>query len=232
MTYRLVLDPAMIPKLFAYPAHCAPAEDGMIKRTISLQQRRSQQGFSLIVVFSLVAIMAATAAAVLLSSRTDVKVSGRQREATTAFFTAEAGIAYSKQYLANVWDPTSFWTAQLSEAARVQSYDMGNIQVGSGAKLPTLKARHTCTFTNNANDPSGDPKVDQDGKIIVTCTGLALDSTGNTALASSTVQVEVEWGGVSTLKGNYQAMQNQSASGVGHSNTLNPVDMTQAPSSL
>jgi type II secretory pathway pseudopilin PulG len=199
----------------------------MKRKTMNITKRRGQQGFSLIVVFSLVAIMAATAAAVLLSSRTDVKVSGRQRESTLSFFTAEAGVAYAKRYLAGQWNPTTFWTGVLGDSTTNVTYDMGGNQV-AGIELPTLKARYTYSFSNNPDDPSLDPTVDQDGRVIITSVGEALDSSGSNVLARTTVQVEVAFGSMQLLKGNYQAMQNQSASGAASSTDLNAVDMSQS----
>lgn len=191
------------------------------------RRRRGEAGFSLIVVFSLVAIMAAMAAAVLLSSRTDIKVSGRQREGTVAFFTAEAGLAYAKSYLVTKWSPTLFWTAALSEGPKTGVYDFGGVDMG-GKKLPLLRARYTYSFSNNPDDPSGSATVDGDGRVVITSTGVALDAAGTTVLSTSTVQVEVSYGAPSTLKGNYQAMQGQSASGASSSKDIQPVDMTKS----
>lgn len=203
-----------------------PARGGVRAGRLN-RARRGQAGFSLIVVFSLVAIMAAVAAAVLLTSRTDVKVSGRQREGTVAFFTAEAGVAYAKSYLVTKWSPTLFWTSVLSEGSKTGSYDFGGVDMG-GKRLPLLRARYTYSFSNNPDDPSGSATVDGDGRVVITSTGVALDAAGNTALSTSTVQVEVSYGAPSTLKGNYQAMQGQSASGASSSKDIQPVDMTKS----
>jgi len=190
-------------------------------------RRRGQAGFSLIVVFSLVAIMAAVAMAVLLASRTDIKVSGRQRESRVAFFTAEAGVAYGKKYLVTKWNPITFWSGVLSEGPKTATYDLGGVDMG-GKRLPLLKARYTYSFSNNPDDPSGSSTVDSDGRVVITSTGVALDSAGTTVLATSTVQVEVSYGASSDLKGNYQAMQGQSASGASSSKDIQPVDMSKS----
>jgi Tfp pilus assembly protein PilX len=50
------------------------------------EQTRRPTGFSLVVIFLLLALMAAAATAVLLATRTDTRISGRQRETTLAFF--------------------------------------------------------------------------------------------------------------------------------------------------
>jgi hypothetical protein len=157
--------------------------------------------------------MAAAATAVLLSTRTDVRVSGRHREAALSFFAAEAGIAYAKSYLSQQWGGATFWTSTLGKPPTVTTYTVGGIQVGSET-LPQLNSRYTFTIANNNADPSGDPLIDQDGIVVVTSVGVALDRSGNKVLAETTVQVEVQWSSVSISKGDYSAMQGQSASGV------------------
>jgi hypothetical protein len=61
--------------------------------------RRRDRGFSLIVLFMLVIIMIGVAAAVMLSTQEDLAVSGQDREALTAFYSAEYGVAQAKDWL-------------------------------------------------------------------------------------------------------------------------------------
>lgn len=188
---------------------------------------RAQRGFSLIVIFLLLALMAAAATAVLLASRTDTRVSGRQRETTLAFFSAEAGIAYGKAFLTAQWHPTGFWTGVLDDPPNSVSYEVGGFDIGGGDTLPKLNSRYTYSFTNNANDAGG-PTTDTDGRVIITSVGQALDRSGTKVLAQVTLQVEVEWSSVQYLKGGYQTQQNQSASGVSNSSDTGAVDMNSS----
>jgi hypothetical protein len=61
--------------------------------------RDRQRGFTLIVVFLLIILMVGVAATVMLSSQTDLRISGQDREATTAFYAAETGLAFGKDWL-------------------------------------------------------------------------------------------------------------------------------------
>ncbi len=61
--------------------------------------RRRQRGFTLIIVFLLVVLMVGVAAVVMLSSQTDLRIAGQDREATIAFYAAESGVAYAKDWL-------------------------------------------------------------------------------------------------------------------------------------
>lgn len=191
-------------------------------------RRPGQQGFSLIVVFALMALMAAMAASVLLSGRGDIQVAGRQRESTVSFFTAEAGVTYAKVYLSHQWNTATFWTSVLAEQPRTQEYDVGGITLGGGQTLPKLRTRYTFRFRNNADDPGLDPLVDTDARVIIQSVGEALDDSGLVVLARTTVEVEVQYGSPNLMKGGYQAQANMSASGVGVSVDLNPVQMNQS----
>lgn len=185
---------------------------------------RAQRGFSLIVIFLLLALMAAAATAVLLASRTDTRVSGRHRETTLAFFAAEAGVAYGKAFLTTQWQPTGYWTSVLDDPANSVTYEVGGFDIGGGDVLPKLNTRYTYSYSNNANDTGG-PNSDTDGRVIITSVGQALDRSGNKVLAQVTLQVEVEWSSVQFLKGDYSTQQNQSASGVSKSSDTGAVDM-------
>ncbi len=191
------------------------------------EQKRRQTGFSLIVIFLLLALMAAAATAVLLATRTDTRISGRHRETTLAFFSAEAGLAYGKAFLATQWQPSGFWTVVLDDPPNTVSYQVGGFDIAPGEKLPQMNSQYTYTFTNNPDDPGG-PNADTDGRIVITSVGRALDRTGNKVLAQVTLQVEVQWNAVQFLKGGYQTQQNQSASGVSKNTDTGSVDMSSS----
>lgn len=177
---------------------------------------RSQAGFALIVVFLLLAMMTAAGAAVLLSSRTDIRVAGYDRENSVAFYAAEAGLAYGKGWLVPRWSNTTFWTPVLSDpqaAAGIRTdYDFG----GGMAGLPSIKARYTFRFLNNSSDPSGSANVDQDGRIVIVSVGEVLDPTDPSrtrVLSTVVLQMELEWKVASSGKGDYTAQPNQDVSG-------------------
>ncbi len=188
---------------------------------------RRQTGFSLIVIFLLLALMAAGATAVLLATRTDTRISGRHRERTLAFFSAEAGIAYGKAHLATQWAPSGFWTGVLDDPPNTVTYQVGGINIAPGDTLPLMNSRYTYTFTNNPDDTGG-TTTDTDGRMIITSVGQALDRSGTKVLSQVTLQVEVEWAATLFLKGDYQTQQNQSASGVSKSTDTAGVDMGSA----
>jgi hypothetical protein len=165
-----------------------------------------------IVIFLVLSVMSALALAVLLTTRSDVKVSGYDRESSVAFSAAEAGIAYGKSFLTTQWNNTTGWTTLLQSAAATTgvtaSYDFGGV-----AGMPRVRARYRYWFVNNATDPSGLGTVDTDGRIIVMATGEALDPAGTTVVATATVQLEVFFSGTSQGKADYQGQQNQDVSG-------------------
>jgi hypothetical protein len=190
-------------------------------------QQRRQTGFSLIVIFLLLALMAAAATAVLLATRTDTRISGRHRERTLAFFSAEAGISYGKAFVATQWSPTGFWTSVLDDPPVTADYQVGGINVGPGDTLPLMNSRYTFSFSNNPDDTGG-ATTDTDGRIVITAVGQALDRSGTKVLSQVTLQVEVEWSATQFLMGDYQTQANQSASGVSKSTDTAAVDMGAA----
>ena len=125
------------------------------------EHKRRHKGFSLIVIFLLLALMAAAATAVLLASRTDTRISGRHRESTLAFFSAEAGIAYGKAFLTTQWQPTGFWTGVLDDPPNAVTYQVGGFNIAPGDTLPLMNSRYTYSFANNPDDPGG-PNTDTD----------------------------------------------------------------------
>jgi len=175
-------------------------------------RRRSQSGFALVVVFMLLVMMAAGAAAVLLGARTDIRVSGHDRERAVAFYSAEAGIAYGKDWLTPHWNSATYWTPVLQNPQAVagitQDYRFGGTQ-----GLPLIRADYTYRFRNNDDDPSGVQTVDQDGRIILVSVGRVYDPTGTRVLATVTLQMELEWNAAQAGKGDYQAQSNQGVTG-------------------
>lgn len=173
---------------------------------------RPQRGSSIIVIFLVLSVMSALALAVLLTTRTDIKVSGYDRESSVAFAAAEAGIAYGKSYLTTQWNTTTGWTTLLQSSAATtgvtQTYNFGGT-----AGMPLVRARYRYWFVNNSTDPSGLATVDTDGRVIIMATGDALDPSGATVVATATVQLEVTYDAATQGKADYQGQQNQDVSG-------------------
>jgi len=185
-----------------------------------------QQGFSLIIVFLIMSLMAAAAMAVLLSSRTDIQVVGHERENAVAFYSAEAGLAYAKAQLLPLWNSSTFWTPVL----RTTSYTSGvtrDYKFGGQQGMPQIRAKYTFTFSNNQDDPSASANTDSDGKVLITSVGRAYDPSGSRVIATVTVQMEVEWKVAASGASDYQAQSNQGASGSAQSTAdTGAVDMT------
>lgn len=80
---------------------------------------RRGSGFSLIIVFLLIILMLGVGGLVLLSTRSDLQVAGHDREAATAFYAAEAGVAVAKEWLLPRATGTGAgaWNAVLTSAA-------------------------------------------------------------------------------------------------------------------
>ncbi len=170
-----------------------------------------QEGFSLLVVFLILSVMAAAAMAVLLSTRTDIKVAGHERQHAVAFYAAEAGLAYGKAELLPKWDATNKWTPVL----RTTSYRIGvtkDYRFG-GNGLPSIRATYTYRFLNNSDDPSGRSDTDSDGRVVIVGIGRVYDSSGTKIVATVTLQNEVEWQVQNTGTGGYQAQPNQDVTG-------------------
>jgi hypothetical protein len=68
--------------------------------------RSHQRGFSLVIVFLLIMVMVGLAAAVMTTTQGDLKVAGTDREGALAFYAAEAGVAYAKDWLSQQNVPT------------------------------------------------------------------------------------------------------------------------------
>lgn len=210
------------------PAHSHRGQMSMSMNQVPSRAHRHQGGFSLLVVFAIMALMAAMAASVLLTSRSDIRVAGRQRESTVSFFTAEAGVAYAKVYLATRWNTVTFWTSALTDPARTADYHLGGFALGGGGTLPQLRSRYTFSFRNNPDDLGLNPLLDTDGRVIIRSVGEALDEAGTNVIARTTVEVEVEYGAANLLKGSYGAQANQSAAGTASSLDVNAVQMNQS----
>ena len=149
---------------------------------------KDQRGFSLIVVFLIIIVMAAVAAGVMTSTQGDLQVSGYDREAAVAFYTAEAGVAYAQRTLAQRVDtsnPRAVWTSMLSAAWPEACAPSGNPRVPgvspSVGQAPVAfdiarSAYYTWCFHNNALDAAyasgtGD-LIDSDNVIVIESVGV------------------------------------------------------------
>ncbi len=170
-----------------------------------------QEGFSLLVVFLILSVMAAAAMAVLMTTRTDIKVAGHEREHAVAFYAAEAALAYGKAELLPKWSTTQKWTPVLKtssyRAGVTRDYRFG----GNG--LPSIRATYTFRFVNNSDDPSGKADTDSDGRVVIVGIGRVYDAGGRKLTATVTLQNEVEWHVQAAGAGGYQAQPNQDVSG-------------------
>lgn len=164
-----------------------------------------QRGFTLIVVFLLVILMVGVAATVLMSSQTDLQIAGQDRESTVAFYAAEAGIAFAKDWLsarAPVPGPAA-WNAILNSGVPQLCAPNPNV-FQAGVNPQTARTNYDnsgngqITFNfcihNNPLDPawaSGNgSRADQDG--IITIESYGYGPTGT----SAHVIVEVQASGV------------------------------------
>ena len=172
---------------------------------------RRQEGFSLLVVFLILSVMAAAAMAVLMTTRTDIKVAGHEREHAVAFYAAEAGLAYGKAEALPKWSTSQKWTPLLKTPAYqtgiTRDYRFG----GNG--LPSIRATYTFRFVNNSDDPSGRADTDSDGRLVIIGIGKVYDSSGTKVVATVTLQNEVEWHVEAAGSGGYQAQPNQDVTG-------------------
>ena len=84
--------------------------------TTAAFRRRNQRGFSLIVVFLLILVMAGVSSSVVLSTQGDLQISGHDRESAAALYAAEAGVAWAEWYLYRFPVPmlAGSWTAFLT----------------------------------------------------------------------------------------------------------------------
>ncbi len=172
-----------------------------------------QRGFSLIVVFLLVIVMVGLAAALMVSTQGDLQVAGQDREAQSAFYAAEAAIAFGKDWLttANIGSGQTAWTTLLSSGSEMLCVPVGGARPGTACdqtKNPPVAYGDTKTLTyqfcfhNNADDqryfdavPTGDT-ADFDGDLVIEGYGYFGSSTAHVA-----VQIEVHPGG--TAVGGY-----------------------------
>jgi hypothetical protein len=202
-------------------------------RSAALRSRRTskgQRGFSLVIVFLLLSMMAAAALAVLLSARTDIRVSGHDRLNSVAFYSAEAGLAYAKGYVIPKWNSSTFWTPVLQDPQATSGINQ-DYEFGGTSGIPKVEADYTYRFSNNTDDPSGQPTVDSDGRVVIISTGRALDASGTRTLATVTLQTEVEWQVSSSGSGTYQAQPNQDVTGSAQGNAdTAEVDMSRSQS--
>ena len=143
----------------------------------------------MIVVFLIMIAMVGASTTVLIATRTNVRGAGLQREKMVSRYVAEAAVAQAKSAMLNKW--SSNWSTLLTspppEANTYRDYTYG----GTGG-LPLVKARLFFSYTNNNDDPSLDPLVDQDGKVVITARGEILDPATSTPIAMATTIIEVQ----------------------------------------
>ena len=194
---------AVIPRMLYAPRH----------------KHAHQRGFSLIIVFLLMAMMVGIAGIVMMSAKTDLQVSGQDRENQSAFYAAETAVAFGKDFL-TTQNPQPIggpWTAllQSDNLALCQRCNANNppcavlgSQPGAtpiGAWIPYDAARgsdYRFCVHNNALDPNymtavptGDT-VDGDG--LVTIEGYGQVQGGRGGATRLTVDVQALTGNVQT----------------------------------
>ncbi len=154
-----------------------------------------QQGFTLIVVFMIMIAMISVAAAVMVTTQGDLRVAGQDRQAAAAFYAAEAGDAFARDWLAkqNVGLGAGAFTALLQSGA-LQLCAPGN---GSAPGTVPKTAQGMVSFDsdrgsqyqycihNNADDaayansPSTGDSVDSDGIVAIESYGYAPNGAAN-----------------------------------------------------
>lgn len=178
-----------------------------------VRPRPRQRGFVLITVFLVILLLLTLGGAVLLSTQSDLQVSGYDREAAIALYAAEAGVAFGKDWLAGRVSGTGAgaWTVLL------RSGDALLCAPGSGA-APGVQpkannaavsydvarsASYRFCIHNNALDdryfdsPATGDTEDSDGMITIESYGFGPGG------AASRLTVEVSAGTTSRAVGDY-----------------------------
>lgn len=178
--------------------------------------RNRQRGFSLIVVFLLIVVMVGLAAAVLVSTQGDLQVAGQDREAANAFYAAEAGIAFAKDWLAQqpVGTGKNAWSTVLGSGAQQLCVGGGvaglkpPTQPGAAQAAVAYDPARTSSYRfcvhNNATDPNyfgtcANPLqgaqtpdgTDCDGTIAVESFGFSADGTASRLYVEIKAPVDV-----------------------------------------
>ena len=112
------------------------------------RRRRGQRGFSLIIVFLLILVMVGVAAAVMVSTQSDLQVSGHDREAASALYAAEAGAAWGENWVMGFATPVKkgTWTDMLGAGGGVAA----SFCTGGGTPPTALPAAAPVNFVPGA----------------------------------------------------------------------------------
>jgi Tfp pilus assembly protein PilX len=180
-----------------------------------MHPRGRQRGFSLIIVFLLIIVMVGLAAALMVSTQGDLQVAGQDREAQSAFYAAEASIAFGKDWLtsANIGAGTTSWSALLSSGSEMLCVTAGGARPGTTcdqtknapvAYGDTKTLTYQFCFHNNADDPryfdavpTGDT-VDGDGALVIEGYGYFGSSTAHVAVQIAVTAGAATVGGYSS----------------------------------
>jgi len=146
------------------------------KQNLTLRRIVStQKGFLLIASLTLLTILTLLGTTAYILSSTDIKIGGNFRNATNAFYSAEAGLAHSRRYLLQSTITPGF----------------SSLLTGSTGSPPTPVAvaalQNICSFGSgggcysisiaNNTPPDPDSQIDTDGKLWVTSVGTYSGST-------------------------------------------------------
>jgi len=188
--------------------------------------RNRQRGFSLIVVFLLIVVMVGVAAALLVTTQGDLQVAGQDREAANAFYGAEAGIAFAKDWLAQ--QPIlGSWNSVLQSGAVQLCTPTGGAKPGTlpqaGQAAVVYDAQRGTTYRwcvhNNAGDPNyvGNPPTgdttDSDGAIAIESYGYSAEGTASHLYVEVRVNIGAQSGGDYFMAGNGETHQAQGEKG-------------------
>lgn len=157
-----------------------------------------QRGFSLVIVFLLIIVMVGLAAAVMTTTQGDLKVAGNDREGALAFYAAEAGVAYAKDWLSQQNVPTgttAFSTILGSGAVQLCTPVAGGLTPGTQPQAGQVAVVYHKDAANNPlswyrwclhnnvddanyiNALAGADSTDSDGKITVESYGTGPNGT-------------------------------------------------------
>jgi hypothetical protein len=148
-------------------------------------RRQRDRGFSLLVVLMLITVMAGVAGTVILSSQRGLSLAGQDREALSAFYAAEDGVAQAKDWLAaqlaaDGVTPATFaerggWTTILARLAHApEGCATGPLHASARRDSSALDASTRFTFCIH-NDADDVAFVDPGGTTPPGCVGKTAD---------------------------------------------------------
>jgi hypothetical protein len=151
-----------------------------------------QAGFSMVIVFLIMISMVGASTMVLVSTRSNVRNAGMQREKMVSRYVAEAAIAEAKSIMLTKWNSISRWSTLITSPP-VQANVYRDYTYGGINGLPLVKSRLMFSFINNLDDPSKNILIDNDGKVIIRGRGEILDpgSLNPIVLAVTVIEVAV-----------------------------------------